>query len=212
VASLEDVLRSKEEVGRDKDIRAALVIRTYLRGQRRQGTTWRREPPGRLCHEIDVPCQIRVRHGTAHRQQRSELHIFGRTALGGGGNRTGRARSAKAHVSAVISTLPAMSVGRNGTHWDPLALAGTHCLLREVSNLCPATEPHCVGCETVANETTTGAPGSMGAGKSETDHPASGDAVRRARSTSGDLACLADAAVTPGYDPHGAANQRGPIQ
>ena len=35
VASLEDVLRSKEEVGRDKDIRAALVIRTYLRGQQR---------------------------------------------------------------------------------------------------------------------------------------------------------------------------------
>ena len=34
VASLEDVLRSKEEVGRDKDVRAALVIRTYLREQR----------------------------------------------------------------------------------------------------------------------------------------------------------------------------------
>ena len=31
VASLEDVLRSKEEVGREKDVRAALVIRTYLR-------------------------------------------------------------------------------------------------------------------------------------------------------------------------------------
>jgi hypothetical protein len=31
VASLEDVLRSKEEVGREKDVRAALVIRAYLR-------------------------------------------------------------------------------------------------------------------------------------------------------------------------------------
>jgi hypothetical protein len=30
-ASLEDVLRSKEEVGREKDARAALVIRAYLR-------------------------------------------------------------------------------------------------------------------------------------------------------------------------------------
>jgi hypothetical protein len=34
VASLADVLRSKEEVGRDKDARAALVIRTYLRDRR----------------------------------------------------------------------------------------------------------------------------------------------------------------------------------
>ena len=34
VASLEDVLRSKEVVGREKDARAALVIRTYLRDQR----------------------------------------------------------------------------------------------------------------------------------------------------------------------------------
>lgn len=33
VASLEDVLRSKEEVGRDKDIRAALVLRSFLREQ-----------------------------------------------------------------------------------------------------------------------------------------------------------------------------------
>lgn len=31
VAGLEDVLRSKEEVGRDKDIRAALVLRAFLR-------------------------------------------------------------------------------------------------------------------------------------------------------------------------------------
>ena len=30
-ASLEDVLRSKEEVGREKDARAALVIRAFLR-------------------------------------------------------------------------------------------------------------------------------------------------------------------------------------
>lgn len=34
VASLEDVLRSKEEVGRDKDVRAALVIRAFLRDRR----------------------------------------------------------------------------------------------------------------------------------------------------------------------------------
>lgn len=33
LASLEDILRSKEEVGREKDARAALVIRTYLRGR-----------------------------------------------------------------------------------------------------------------------------------------------------------------------------------
>lgn len=31
VAGLEDVLRSKEEVGRDKDVRAALVLRAFLR-------------------------------------------------------------------------------------------------------------------------------------------------------------------------------------
>jgi hypothetical protein len=31
VASLEDVLRSKEEVGREKDVRAALVLRAFLR-------------------------------------------------------------------------------------------------------------------------------------------------------------------------------------
>jgi hypothetical protein len=31
LASLEDVLRSKEEVGREKDVRAALVIRAHLR-------------------------------------------------------------------------------------------------------------------------------------------------------------------------------------
>ena len=36
VAGLEDVLRSKEEVGRDKDARAALVIRAFLRaGEKR---------------------------------------------------------------------------------------------------------------------------------------------------------------------------------
>lgn len=29
-ASIEDVLRSKEEVGRDKDVRAALVLRAFL--------------------------------------------------------------------------------------------------------------------------------------------------------------------------------------
>ena len=34
VASLEDVLRSKEEVGREKNARAALVIRAHLREQR----------------------------------------------------------------------------------------------------------------------------------------------------------------------------------
>jgi len=33
VASLEDVLRSKEEVRREKDARAALVIRTYLQNE-----------------------------------------------------------------------------------------------------------------------------------------------------------------------------------
>ena len=31
VVSIEDVLRSKEEVGRDKDVRAALVLRAFLR-------------------------------------------------------------------------------------------------------------------------------------------------------------------------------------
>lgn len=31
LASLEDVLRSKEEVGREKDVRAALVIRSHLK-------------------------------------------------------------------------------------------------------------------------------------------------------------------------------------
>jgi hypothetical protein len=30
-ASIEDVLRSKEEVGRDKDVRAALVLKAFLR-------------------------------------------------------------------------------------------------------------------------------------------------------------------------------------
>jgi hypothetical protein len=30
-ASIEDVLRSKEEVGRDKDVRAAVVLRKFLR-------------------------------------------------------------------------------------------------------------------------------------------------------------------------------------
>ncbi|HWF14691.1 MAG TPA: hypothetical protein VG244_00780 [Acidimicrobiales bacterium] len=30
-ASIEDVLRSKEEVGREKDARAALVLRAFLR-------------------------------------------------------------------------------------------------------------------------------------------------------------------------------------
>ncbi len=33
VASLEDILRSKEEVGREKDVRAAVAIRTHMRGQ-----------------------------------------------------------------------------------------------------------------------------------------------------------------------------------
>lgn len=37
VASLEDVLRSKEEVGRDKDVRATLVLRAFLRDRRLQG-------------------------------------------------------------------------------------------------------------------------------------------------------------------------------
>jgi hypothetical protein len=30
VASIEDVLRSKKEVGRDKDVRAAMVLRAFL--------------------------------------------------------------------------------------------------------------------------------------------------------------------------------------
>jgi hypothetical protein len=96
---------------------------------------------GRSNHRT-VDREVDVNAAAATSYSKFDLPSLVEVAGGGGGNRIVVAGFLKAHVNAIVSNLPAISVRRRGTRWYSLARTGTRWFVPPVSYSCPTEEGH----------------------------------------------------------------------